>query len=161
VRCARDVIEGADGEGDPTALAAAAHGLAYLGRDYDTGLAAADRALALAPNSALVPLNAGWIRAYVGDSRTAVALLERAMRLSPVDPAMFLFTTALGFAHYTGGRYEDAAEWAGRALRDRPAYLAARRLLATGLAEVGRLDAAREAVRALLAVAPGYTELPP
>ena len=102
-------------------------------------------------------LNAGWIRAYVGDSRAAVALLERAMRLSPVDPAMFLFATALGLAHYTGGRHEEAAEWAGRALRDRPAYLAARRLLATSLAELGLLDAAREAVRALLAVAPDYT----
>jgi adenylate cyclase len=156
VRCAREVMEGG-GEDDPTALVSAAHGIAYLARDYDAGLAAADRALSLAPNSTLVLLNAGWIRAYVGDGRTAIALLERAMRLSPVDPAMFLFATALGLAHYTDGRHEEAAEWAGRALRDRPAYLAARRLLATSLAELGLLDATREAVRALLAAAPGYT----
>jgi adenylate cyclase len=156
VRFAREVTEDG-GEDDPTALVSAAHGIAYLARDYDAGLAAADRALSLAPNSTLVLLNAGWIRAYVGDSRTAITLLERAMRLSPVDAAMFLFSTALGLAHYTDQRYGDAAEWAGRALHDRPTYLSAHRLLATSLAELGRLDAAREAVRALLAAAPDYT----
>ena len=156
VRCAREVAEGG-GEDDPSALAWAGHALAYLGRDYDAGLAAADRALALAPNSGQVLLNNGWVRTYVSDPETAIACLERARRLSPVDPAKFYFSTALSLAHLVAGRHAEAADWARRALRDRPTYLAANRLLAANLARLGRREEAAEAVRALLAVAPGYT----
>jgi TolB-like protein/DNA-binding winged helix-turn-helix (wHTH) protein/Tfp pilus assembly protein PilF len=156
VRLAREVAEGG-GEDDPSALAWAAHALAYLARDYGTGLAAADRALALAPNSAPVLLINGWVRTYVSDPETAIDCLARAMRLSPVDPAKFYFFTALSLAHLVAGRHAEAADWARRALRDRPTYLAANRLLATNLARLGRREEAAEALRALLAVAPGYT----
>jgi hypothetical protein len=70
------------GEDDPSALAWAGHALAYLARDYDAGLAAADRALALAPNSALVLLTSGWLRVYVSESEPAILYIERAMRLT-------------------------------------------------------------------------------
>jgi adenylate cyclase len=156
VRCAREVAVGG-GEDDPSALAWAAHALAYLARDYDAGVAAADRALALAPNSAQVLLINGWVRTYVSDPETAISYLERAMRLSPVDPAKFYFFTALSLAHLVAGRHAEAADWARRALRDRPTYLAANRLLVTNLARLGRREEAAEALRALLAVAPGYT----
>lgn len=156
VRCAREVAEGG-GEDDPTALAWAGHALAYLARDYDAGLAAADRALALAPNSAQVLLNSGWLRAYVSESETAIPYLQRAMRLSPVDPAMFYISTALSLAYFVGGRYAEALEWARRAVRDRPSYLAGLRLQATSLARLGRREEAAEAARALLAAVPGFT----
>jgi TolB-like protein len=156
VRCAREVAEHG-GEDDPSALAWAGHALAYLARDYDAGLAAADRALALAPNSALVLLTSGWLRVYVSESEPAILCIERAMRLSPVDPAMFYFSTALSLAHFVGGRYAEAVDWARRAVRERPSYLAGQRLLATNLARLGRREEAAEAVRALLAIAPGYT----
>ncbi len=157
VDCARQVAE-AGGEDDPSALAAAAHALAYLARDCEAGLAAADRALRLAPNSPQVLLVNGWLRAYVGDAEAAIALLDRARRLSPVDPAMFFFSTAAGLAHFVAGRYAAAAEAARRAIHDRPAYVPAHRLLATSLAQLGELRAAAEATRVLLAsVAPGYT----
>jgi TolB-like protein len=155
LRCAREVVE-SGGEGDPTALAWSAHALAFLARDREAGVAAADRALALAPNSALVLLLGGWNRLYVDDWRTAAAQMERAMRLSPVDPAKFYYAAALGAAHFVGERYEEAAEWERRALRDRPTYLVAHRLLATSLMHLGRPEEAREAVESLLAVAPGY-----
>jgi adenylate cyclase len=156
VRCAREVAEGG-GEDDPSALAWAGHALAYLARDYDAGVAAADRALALAPNSALVLLTSGWLRVYVSESESAILYIERAMRLSPVDPAKFYLFTALSLAHFVGGRYAEAVDWARRAVRERPSYLAGQRLLATNLARLGRREEAAEAVRSLLAIAPGYT----
>jgi adenylate cyclase len=64
---------------------------------------------------------------------------------------------ALSLAHLVAGRHAEAADWARRALRDRPTYLAANRLLAANLGRLGRREEAAEAVRALLAVAPGYT----
>ena len=48
-------------------------------------------------------------------------------------------------------------EWARRALRDRPTYLAAHRLLVASLGHLGDRAASDAALRALLAVAPGYT----
>jgi adenylate cyclase len=142
---------------DPTALAWAAHALAFLGRDYEGGLAASNRAVRLAPNSGPVLYLGAWSRLYVGDWRTAVAWTERAIRLSPVDPGMSYFTAALGAAYFVGERYEEAVEWARRAIHDHPGYLVALRLLAVGLARLGRLEEAHAAIPALLAAAPGYT----
>ena len=79
------------------------------------------------------------------------------MRLSPVDPAKFYYAAALGAAYFVGGRYEEAVRWERRALNDRPTYLVAHRLLTASLVLLGHPEAAREAARALLAVAPGYT----
>jgi adenylate cyclase len=155
VGCARQVADG--GEDDPTALAAAARTLGYLAQDLDAGLAAADRALLLAPNSAAVLLGNGLLRGYVGDTETAIALVERARRLSPVDPRGFYFSTAVCLAHFVAGRYGQAEEWARRAIRERPTYLAAHRFLATSLAQLGRLEEAAAALRDLLALDPGYT----
>ena len=156
VRCAREVVEG-ENDSDPTALAWAANALAHVGRDCEAGLAAADRALALAPNAAQILHLNGSIRTYIGDAEAAICHLERAMRLSPVDPAKFYVFTPLGQAHFIAGRYAEAAEWALRALRERPTYLAASRLLVASLAQLGRCEEAAGAVHALLSAAPGYT----
>ncbi|MBV8703632.1 MAG: hypothetical protein JO118_07965, partial [Acetobacteraceae bacterium] len=70
---------------------------------------------------------------------------------------MFYFTIALCGAHFMAGHHAQAADWARRTLRLRPGYLIAHRLLVASLAALGERDAAREAVRALLALAPGDT----
>jgi adenylate cyclase len=157
VRLAREVVEGGDAGGDPAALSGAAMALAYLARDHEAGLAAVERALALGPDSAMALIHSGWIHAYAGDAATAVAHLERAIRLSPLDPAMFSLAAALSLAHLVGGRYQESVGCARRALRDRPAYLSAHRLLAAGLALLGRSEEAKEAVCTLLSYVPGYT----
>lgn len=155
-RLAREVAEHG-GEDDPSALAWAAHALAYLARDYDAGLAAAERALALAPNSAQVLFVSGSIRVYVGDAETGIPRLERAVRLSPIDPARFYLTGALSLGSLVAKRHAEGVEWGRRAVRDRPTYLPGNRMLIANLALAGRLEEAAAAVRALLAVAPGYT----
>jgi len=156
VRCAREVTE-AGGAEDPTALAWAGFALARLAGDHQAGLAAADRALLLAPNSTLVLFYGGWTRIYAGDWQGAIERIERAMRLSPVDPLMFHFIGALGAAHFMGGQYEEAVDCARRAIRARPTYLAAHLGLAASLVRLGRMEEAGEAVRTLLAIVPGGT----
>ncbi len=156
VRLARDVVNGR-GEEAPSALACAGHALAFFAKDYGSGTAAAERALLLAPNSAVVLWVAGWLRVYVGDAAAAVAHLERAMRLSPVDPGKFYVTTALGFANFLLQHYAEAVELGRRALGDRPNFLPAHRLLVASLAQLGDRAAAEAALRVLLAVAPAYT----
>ncbi len=156
VRFAHDVVDAA-GEDAPSALACAGHALAFFAKDYDSGNAAAERALLLAPNSAQVLWAVGWLRVYVGDAPAAVTHLERAMRLSPVDPAKFYVVTALGFADFQLRHYGKAAELGRRALGDRPNFVPAHRLLVASLAELGDHAATEEALRGLLVVAPGYT----
>jgi predicted Zn-dependent protease len=94
---------------------------------------------------------------YVGDWETALAQVQRAMRLSPADPLGFYHAVVIASAYFIGERYEDAIAWARRAIGERPSYLTPHRLLAASRALLGRVDEAREAVRALLAVAPGDT----
>jgi adenylate cyclase len=156
IRLARDVVDGG-GEDAPIALAWAGHALGFFARDYESGSAAIERALMLAPNSAPVLLVAGWSRVYAGDGTGAAARLERAMRLSPADPAMFYVTTGLGFANFSLGRYEAAAELARRALSDRPTFIVAHWLLVASLAQHGDRAATEKALSGLLAVAPNYT----
>ncbi len=155
--CAREVVE-SGGEDDPVGLGWAGHTLAYLGQDRNAGLAAADRAVRLAPYSAQALFHAGWLRVCVGDAPAAIALLERAMRLSPLDPTMFYIMTALGVAHFTAGRYAAAAALARKGIEGRATYLPAHRLLAASLAHLGAHDAARIAANELHThVIPGYT----
>jgi TolB-like protein len=156
LRCARALLEGG-GTDNPSALAWAGYAVTYLGRAYEAGLAAADRALRLAPNSATVLFLAGWNSLYVGDWRTAVARLERALRLSPVDPLTFKFQTALSGAYFVGAHYEEAAENARSALHGSPVYLTAHRLLAASLALLGRTQEAEAAMQALRAIGPDET----
>jgi TolB-like protein/tetratricopeptide (TPR) repeat protein len=156
VRLARQLADGA-GDADPSALARAAHALTFLGRDYEAGAAASDRAVRLAPNAAVALYLSGWNRLYVGDWETALTQIARAIRLSPVDPGMFYYTTAMAAAHFVGGQYAETADSARRAIHDRPSYLVPHRLLASALANLGKLDEARAAVPGILAAAPGYT----
>jgi tetratricopeptide (TPR) repeat protein len=156
LRCAREVVE-AGGADAPDALAWAGHALAFFARDYAAGGAAVERALLLAPNSVAVLLLGGWARLHAGDGPGAAARLERAVRLSPIDPAMFLFATALGHARLLEGRHAEAADWARRALGDRPGFVPAHRLLVASLAQLGEQEASAAALRSLLALVPGYT----
>jgi Flp pilus assembly protein TadD len=157
LRYAREVLVGGEGEGDPTALAWAGHATTFFTKDPQAGFAAVDRAMLLAPHSAIVLMLGGWNQVYVGDSDQAVARFERAMRLSPRDPSLFLFQTGMAYAHFIGGRYEDALTWARQAVRDRPSYMVAQRMLAACAALTGQDDEARGAVEATLTHLPSYT----
>ena len=154
VHLAREIAQ-AGGREDPSTLAAAGYALSYLGRDYAAGLAAGERAVLRAPNSASVLFLSGWTRIYAEEWQGAILQIGKAMRLSPIDPSTCYFFTALSGAHFVGQAYEEASTWARRAIRERPSLLSGHRLLTASLARLGRAEAAREALRALLAVAPG------
>src|SRR3546814_16857950 len=60
---------------------------------------------------------------YAGDSDGAIESLNKAIRLNPLDPLVFLTQSAMGFAHFIAGRDDDAARWAAMALRVKPNWL--------------------------------------
>jgi hypothetical protein len=55
-----------------------------------------DRALALNPNLTTAWYASGWVRAFLGKTDLAIDHVARAMRLSPLDPLMFLMQAATG-----------------------------------------------------------------
>jgi tetratricopeptide (TPR) repeat protein len=113
-----------------------------------------ERACALNPNSAIAWNRAGLVKAYLGESAAAIENLERAMRLSPVDPLLYLSQVAMGFAHFCAGRYDDAVAWLERSSNERPDYPVSLRIKAAALAQSGHLDEARQVMAKLLRVAP-------
>jgi TolB-like protein/class 3 adenylate cyclase len=119
--------------------------------------AALDRALALNPNAAHAWMRRGTIHAWRNQPEAAIEALERARRLSPFDPYTFLCALNIAFAHLAARRFEEAIEWADRALHDQPRHVPAMRVKVAALAHLGRLDDARAELSRMLAIGPKLT----
>ena len=155
---ARLVDRAADiGMDDPVALCWAGHALAFFFKDVDRGLLLIDRALELDENLAVAWQRSGWVRGYAGDSEGAIDSLNKAIRLNPLDPRMFLTQSAMGFAHFIAGRDDEAADWAATALRVKPNWPPALRVAIASNAMRGRLDEAGRSVQLLLKADPKLT----
>ena len=73
----------------PTVLCYAGYALAYVAGDLDDGAAFLDRALLINPNLAAAWLCSGWVKVWLGEPDRAIEHFAHAMRLSPIDPALF------------------------------------------------------------------------
>jgi len=56
---------------------------------------------------------------------------------------MARFLGGIAVAHYTAGRFDEAANYTGEALRLRPGFQGAQRLHCASLAQSGRIDEAK------------------
>ena len=120
--------------------------LGYSGlmeRRTDESIAAFTRAVVLNPNSAAAHSHLSRGFAFAGRDREAIEHGLEAIRLSPIDPEMALFLGAIAVAHFTAGRYEEAAQYTAQALRLRPGFQGAQRLRCASLAQAGRIEQAR------------------
>jgi hypothetical protein len=77
--------------------------------------------------------------------------------LSPFDPLAFHSAGNIAIAHLTARRFEQAIEWADRALHDQPRTVAAMRVKVAANAHLGRLDKARAELGRVLAIDPKLT----
>jgi tetratricopeptide (TPR) repeat protein len=143
-RLARRVAE--SGKDDAVALTFGGLALAYVAGDLDGGAVLIDRALVLNPNLTATWYASGWVKDFLGDTDLAIEHLAKAMRLSPLDPLMFMMQSLTGLAHFVAGRYAEGSRWAAKAVREQPYYIGALRNLAANSALSGRLDEARQAI---------------
>jgi tetratricopeptide (TPR) repeat protein len=99
----------------------------------------------------------GLAKVLVGRAEETEAHVTEALRLSPRDTIAYLWMTNAGSAKLHLGSYEQAVTWFRRAIEANrnspPAYLN----MAAALARLSRLDEARSAVKAGLALDPAYT----
>src|SRR6516162_3072124 len=148
----------AKGSDDAAALATAGFVIAVCGRDYETALAAAfDRSFALSSSSALALGFSSLVRAWKGDDAIAVEHANRALRLSPFDPLIYLPYVGLAYAHFAAGRFEEMVSAANLATQSNPRFTPPLILLAAALGCLERKEDAKTVVQRLLELQPGIT----
>jgi tetratricopeptide (TPR) repeat protein len=155
VRLARQALEAT--RNDPETMWQAAWTLFFLAGEVAMAAAALDRAVALNPNAAHAWLARGNIHALRNQPEAAIEAIERARRLSPFDPYTFFYAGSIAVAHLAARRFEQAIEWADRALHDQPRMVTAMRVKVVALAHLGHLDAARAELSRALVIDPKLT----
>ena len=119
--------------------------------------AALDRALARNSNAAHAWSARGYFHAVRNEPEAAIEAIKRARRLSPFDRHAFGYAANIAIAHLVARRFEQAIEWADRALHDQPRTVAGMRAKVVALAHLGRLDAAGTELSRVLAIDPKLT----
>ena len=121
------------------------------------GIAECEHGLELDRNLAAAHFFIGLAKVFIGRAEETEAHIAEALRLSPRDTTAYIWMTTAGSAKLHLGSYEQAVAWFRRAIEanrnNPPAYLN----LAAALAQLGRLDEARSAVKAGLPLNPAYT----
>jgi TolB-like protein len=155
VRLARQALEAE--RDDAETVARAAFTLFYFAGETAMAMVGLDRALALNPNVATAWGARATIHALRNQPAPAIEASDRALRLSPFDPLGFYFVVVPAIAHLLAGRFDQAIEWADRALHVQPRYLPALRYKIAANAYLGRLAEAHAELGRLLAIYPGAT----
>lgn len=142
------------GPDDAVLLGFSGYAIAHAAGELEEGAAIIERAIHFSPNVASALLASGWVKVWLGEAGLAIEHLDRAMRLSPLDPFMHMMQTAAAHAHFFMGHYADGAVWADKALRERPKTVPALRIAAASFAMAGREREAKNAIARLLQIDP-------
>ena len=131
-------------------------GVSYvMARQYDKGVAEAERAVALDPNSAENLYFLAYVLCYAGRPEEAIPLIESAERLNPIPLCLQLVNMA--FAYRLTGRYEKAIEAAKRAIRAEPNNQFAHTIVIASYIALGREKEARAEAAELLRINPNFS----
>jgi TolB-like protein/Tfp pilus assembly protein PilF len=139
-----------------------ARGHMYLGfvnivtRRASEGITRCERALELDRNLANAHSFIGLGKIFIGHAEAAEGQIGEALRLSPRDTMAYSWMTNVGSAKFHLGTYELAVSWFRRAIDANRNYPSPYFQLAAALAHLGRLDEARSAAKAGLALNPNF-----
>jgi len=142
---------------DAETIRQAAWSLFALAGEVAMAAAALDRVLARNPNAARAWSARGIMHALRNEPEAAIEAIERARRLSPFDRHAAGYAANIAVAHLVARRFEQAIEWADRALHDQPRTVVGMRAKVVALAHLGRLDKAGTELSRVLAVQPKGT----
>jgi adenylate cyclase len=142
---------------DATALAISAFIVGIFEQDYETAFNTFDKSFALNPSCAVAFGLSSLIRAWSGDSATAIEHAEWGLRLSPFDPMSYNPYNGLAYAHFFAGRFDEAATAASMASRANPRFSIPWILRAAALARSGRIDQAKAAAQWVRDLEPNLT----
>jgi tetratricopeptide (TPR) repeat protein len=121
------------------------------------GIAECEYALALDRNLAQAHATIGWCKIFIGRAGETEGHVRDALRLSPRDNLINIWMNYVGVANSVLGRYEQAVAWHRRSIEANRNFPPAHLWLAAALGQLGRLDEARGATQAALALNPTFT----
>jgi TolB-like protein len=117
----------------------------------------AERSLALDQNFAMAHAVIGLHKLHLDRGEETEAHVQQALRLSPRDAWVFVWLAIAGYAEDFLRHYEKAATWQRRSIEANGNYPLSHFHLAAALSHLGRLEEARAAARAGLALDPKFT----
>jgi TolB-like protein/class 3 adenylate cyclase/Flp pilus assembly protein TadD len=133
-------------------------GLVYIWtKRAGEGIAECEHALALDRNLAEAHSAIGLGKILAGRAEETEAHVAEALRLSPRDTLAYVWMTNVGIAKNQVGSWEQAVAWLRRAIEANRNFPTAYFNLAIALVQLGRLDDARSAAKAGLALNPTFT----
>jgi tetratricopeptide (TPR) repeat protein len=130
---------------------------AVYDRQFDRGLEALERAVALNPNSGVTHGVRNWVCAHAGDPADALRSFGSAKRLAPLHPFIFMYMTGAAWAEAALGHWREAEALAETAVLRRPNCLSPLAARAAIRALAGDDDGARAAIADLGRVVPEFT----
>ena len=133
---------------DPNVLSRAGFALGYFTEDIEAAISLLDRSLTLNPNAASGWQWNAWLQSWAGYPDKAIHSFETSMRLTPRERRAGQFM-GIGVAHFFARRFEEARKVLLQSLDEKPGWVPTYRFLAACLAQMGRLDEAREIVAKL------------
>ncbi len=120
------------------------------------GIARCEGALALDRNLAHVHALMGYGKLFIGRPDEAELHIIEALRLSPRDPRAFAWMSFAGMSKIGADTYEQAVEWLRQSIEANRNFPHSHFFLASAFAHLSRVDEARSAVKAGLALNPAY-----
>ena len=121
------------------------------------GIAECQHALALDRNLAQAHSFIGFGKIFIGRAEETEAHVAEALRLSPRDTMAYRWMTHAGIAKTHLRHWEQAVAWFRRSIEANRNFPHPHFVLGAALAQLGRLDEARSAVKAGLALDPSFT----
>jgi adenylate cyclase len=113
---------------------------------FDRAVAEMRQAIELNPSFAQAYAILGHMLTYAGQPEETIPLVEKAIRLSPSDPRLFMWLAALAAAHYQLRLYEQAVEIGRRAWTLNRNWSSGLTYAMAGLGQLGRIEEARAAL---------------
>jgi tetratricopeptide (TPR) repeat protein len=155
-RCVELANKAIERAGDDAAvLAHCGIALQLVAREYERGLAVAERGAALNPNDPVALGFAGLAQYLGGSLEVALERLRYCIALQPSEGFEAMGTIANVYAAL--GRHGDALEWAGRGLAINPNYQPCLWVTVGSAFHLGRREEARKALDHLLSRHPSLT----
>jgi DNA-binding SARP family transcriptional activator/tetratricopeptide (TPR) repeat protein len=117
----RDFVTSATllGQGDPECLTMAGTARSLIG-EFNAAETLLTRAVQLNPHSGWTQSRRGWLAVYLDKPEPAIRYFREAIRLAPMDPAIFNSMVGLGVAYFIKGQFKPAVYWMEKGLALNP-----------------------------------------
>jgi len=136
-----------------------AHGLLgniyIMRREYEKGIGETERAVELEPNGADAHAFLGMALRFADRAEEAIPILQKAIRLDPYAPGWYLHN--LAGAYRNVGKFEQATQWAERAVQQNSENVLSRAVLCSIYSLSGRTDKACAQAKEIMRLNPGFS----